>query len=1601
MSTLEDLFMQIFERRDRIVNQLKPQKDLYDQSLASSLIINGICPPSWLWTARSNALTIDPKELKKEDLISGLLFPPLRAPVPSSSGCCTHYNKPAVKADNRQLSDSLIVDTFASNGYFDTDDRPMVAPKSVLNDGELGQRFVTNEIPVLDPASPSPAVQMDAKISEMYFEPDQLLARIQRSRTRQKALELRNSSNGKTRKHQHEESVTNENHTGRVTRSRTAIGTREPLKPLNGYGGRVTRSRSATQKLSLDKSLKPDKLLNCDGGGELQISVGSQMTIPPEQAVNKDILSSNDVNNVVDLKTCATGIVGTELVFDAPDTVHSVLSGPNKIGANRQLGLEILVSRSPPEINSFVEPKQLVFDDVEDCSLNQGVSPALGKEKQESSMVIGAVTELEPAQLSNGETKEKKNNSGDELLQQDELEMIEFVNSEEEPLQAANELVEKSLDQAFNNLEDTKMEPVQSSPFVPALIKEKGDSSFELGAGTKMEPVQSSKRKTPFEDLRAKHDLSTDEMLSEQAVLQRTGILYGEEETFRVLNKTPAERLGLDEEMESERDFCSTSYVSKPSNLYLLSSKKRSSENCGDALADTFVSSNGTSDQRQLPRDHLYASQEVSGKISLENQVQSEADFDLPKVVMNPKINNFSLEKCVGKLDDGPTKIIPEDFQVAGAAKDCPKKLKSADFNDGGSFLSSRKSETFKSPEIERYAGARDLVSLHRQTITQKAGPICNEWRNVSYFLRSHDNALGSSKSNISHSTRNSLQFAITNNVACGISWPMHKRRKTEGGLNNVFNTSPRLSQGKASEAVLEFRNFPTSHDLIVDQSNAVIESPGLEIHGSKKHNNTDGFESAPKLQLSSLTLQVNEGDLELEDKDQDRLTPMGLKPTQVEASLDFGMSRQADGNSKRCFKDRGDTEEPNSILLNLKKRRASDDGLKFLSVRGELPEESPKFSAYTEGTMSGKKSHHGEQGLCSYYSEWSSHHEILDSIDAAETMHDFEGFIPPLVVGDGIIFDGLDPSSITNEQVHVLEQLGRSTSLPTPLPHSSTEYKMHSTPDVFRSLPNGLMEHMDLRRCLLFNGDDDKQLKRQVDGKLTDVYSNFGAEVNGSLLGRSYSDCTVSSSFQFGWDAGRPYTPIVGKHSHRIISKSTGAISDKYHRLNPEFTCFRIDEDSCTNEENGNLDEVVDSLQEGIDSRKRKISNNIETLVDVTSEYCNSPALVSAGGELQDRESLDFMNTELKLLGTEECVKNKPGNCYGNGKKYKNGEKENQNPSIGGNSVRPATDLHNRFSRSKLSRKASEKKGSQTFLEKESKINNIVSNISSFIPYVRQKQQSTAVLTGKRDIKVKALEAAEAAKRLEEKRENERKMRKEAAKIERAKLEQENIRQLELKQKKNEEERKKKEADVAERKRQREEEERKVKERKRRCIEKVQNQQREHDNKLQAEKEEKELRHKATDEERRRNGLAQLTKKQSKVENERGAGCRTRNTKIAAGDPRCSSSICGDTDAYKEPNFCGKVVINSGNTHIENENATSAVEVRQEVQSYEISPYQGSDDEEDDIAERKFIPSWAREKHLARCLSSLQHADPTKIFPRERCCNLSEVLLPRKQHPS
>ncbi|XP_058115235.1 uncharacterized protein LOC131258144 [Magnolia sinica] len=1645
MTTLENLFMQIFDRRNWILDQLKNQTHSYDQSLASNLLINGIRPPSWLWNPahRSDAQNAaDLKDLKREELISGLLFPPPRPPIPPSTGHCTIYNKQAAKEDNRQLSDSLITETCASNRCFEAEDRSTAVAKISLNGSKLGQKCNVSEVPELDTISASPHVQTDAKIDETYFDLNQSLARIQRSKSRQKALELRNSVKESSEKCLSKENITYA-HTGRVTRStgthQQPTGVMESSKDssgiTNGCGGRVTRSRSTKQLNCVDDaSIKPGGCLNCLGGDGLQKAVDADVTVPSEHAVNKLNLSSNDVDDIDDPHSCAAGSIEMEIVLDTPDAAH-----------NNRGRLESSISRSPIDTNTIVEPRQLVFDDIEECS-------ALEEAKQESSLEMRDVVESVPTQLSKKEPISKDfqdtdGSSAAELPSEKAVLQNKTVDCMKEALKTSIECQAERCDMLQKQESEHEFCDV-SFTYIPSNLS-----------------APSSTNRTSISNKAFCGDALTDSSAAGSGMSNRSWSKVAQS------NSSPSQIVGkgsLESELRAENfDFpkvviashignsagekCIGEFDARPHKSLLDDCElaaaandfpgkfTRACLNSASALlwsggpdmldaqepqlyavaadAENVVRQKITPEPAQSPRrevpyflrsstscdKNLHSSKSNGGHDMLEGQ-----EPQLYAVAVDAENGSVLRKKVTPKPAQSPRREAPYFLR---SSTSCDKNLRSSKSNGGPDMLEALE------PQLYAVAVDAENGSVLRQKVTPK--PAQSSKRDAPYFLRS--STFCSSKSDGSHSAKPRQSVKNVNN-ACVISWPMFKRRKTDGQSNNFFNTSPRVREVNqpgqihedsikrhskslevTSERMAEVQNFSILHEVEAAWTNAAIHSSGAEMHQRKQHLIEEVTEPSQKLQVSCPIL--HEDNFDLKWKDQSAVSSMAFKHAIVEASLDLGQRRQTDGDTDGCLKDIRETPGHTSVL-DEQPHTAGDD-LDFLYFGSKLRHGDPRLSAYTQAAIEELKSYLGEHGQVSSYSARSPCHEDPHSVVAEESMPEFEGFSVgvlqenklSLVAGDGICSHDQNISSITKEQVGVLEQLCRSTGMLTPL-HPSTRYKIHTTPDVCRSLPKGLLEHMDLGQALPFCGIDSKEHKGHEDGGLNDVCCNIDAEVDGAFLGSSYSNCMPSSSVRFGWDARPPFTPPAGKLSQRIISKSIGGSSEEKLSINPELTCFRIDEDTCINEENGYLGEGISLFQEGIDLKEGKTSNRREVIADLTSEGCNSPSLASAE-KFPDRCSLDSVNTEFNSLGTQMAVKKKLENGYGKDRKSKNEDKENRDPSIVGNGARKASKFqYNRNSRPKLSGKAAEKKESQTFSEKSCKPNNIVSNVSSFIPLVQQKQ-AAAVLTGKRDIRVKALEAAEAAKNLAEKRANERKMRKEAANIEQKRHD--NIKQMELMQKKKEEERKKKEADMAARKRQREEEERKEKERKRKCIEETRKQLREHEEKLRAEREEKELRRKTADEERKRNQEAKKQQKTEKVREQKRTEMEQRPNKVVAGDARHASNNREDRESCKEADHIGKVFNGSDNLCKANEDGGSVIEGSKELQAYEISPYQSSDDEEeeeDEITERKFIPSWARGKCLAQNLSALQHIDPTAIFLHERCFSLSEVLLPRKRKP-
>lgn len=762
-------------------------------------------------------------------------------PIPNSTSSCVHvdtkisdmhfapdqstsnfacHSKKASKADDGQPSQSLVMETTSSSKCLVTGDRSTAICKGSINENEVGQAGYTNEVPELIPTPAADCIQMDAKSPDMHFEPDQSLLMFPRSRSRQKALEIRNSGKAENKRRSLKENIAKP-YSGRVTRSRTAnkqltcIMDSPELKnhiaSAKKSGVKVTRSTSTSYDPNcVDKSLSLEKPLKCIRDVGIQRAAGPDVTIPSDHAIDNGVFPSNGANDIADQQTHATEALPTKIMSNTLDASHSNCSGSKMASTN--YGLCSSVSRLPTGSNMFLEPKQLNFGDMEDCSMNQDDSPVLEEEK-------GSLFEMR-------------------------------VLSKSPTIQSAKE---ENITKDFQLTND----------FV-------NESSLL---------AQSSKQETISKDIDETHDFAEELVLEE--FLHTAEVSIGEVKALKISTSDQVEkRFDFTEVKNIGKDVSSVSFTFKPSNLSPPSLTKRTSfsskEIRRDALADSIPVSNVIAEQTEVAADHPSTLQEVGGQSSLGSQLPLMENLNLPKIVTPPPIGSPIDQKGIGELDVGCPKIMLEAYDLKTAACDDLSKLTGIVFSDNDPINSNILS---KAHETKFCDLAIDTTkrSVLEQAVTPKAGQTQNQ--GPRYYLRSstsHDRNLCHSKLNGSSDALKSRKLDKTIDHACEISWPMCKRRKINSQSNNVFNTSPRVRRARpymqqihennicpslgssknASEVILEFQQLPSSNEMEDEELKVVIEGYGLEVHQREKRRKTEGSELSPKLQSSRSTLR-------------------------------------------------------------------------------------------------------------------------------------------------------------------------------------------------------------------------------------------------------------------------------------------------------------------------------------------------------------------------------------------------------------------------------------------------------------------------------------------------------------------------------------------------------------------------------------------------------------------------------------------------------------------------------------------------------------------------------------------------------------------------
>ncbi|KAL5735653.1 hypothetical protein ACOSQ2_030441 [Xanthoceras sorbifolium] len=1737
MATMEKMFVQIFERRNRIVEQVRHQTLLFDQHLASKCLLDGIAPPPWLWSPSFPSAPSAPTELNKEDLISELLLPCPPSTIPYSSTYCPLYQKPFVAADKGDLPDGFHTEIRNSKKAFDAGDRLSVSPQLPIND--TGGAIDGVEKSDSSSAS-SPQDQRDARIPDITPEPAQSLASFQRSKSRQRALELRNSAkavrsqlcvdnktglfaSGNTgaeiasprQDHVHElelvEFVHNTNERceveeanvddflskGKESRKEELIS--GPLLP----GSQPVASYSCSDLVPYNKPAVISENEELPDGFNTEVPASSKgFVVADEQS---DLLqlpvhdAGFDSTGVPELESGATSPQDQRnaRVSDINPEPFQSLARVQR-SKSRQRALELRDSAKAAKSCLDVENDICAYSSVVNRS---GIATPQSGQVHESELVKPAEVyngscEVEEAKICEFQSKEKgiTNYSGRTTRSRSSCQQPSSLRESSrmgnptsvgrssrggdnvDGFESSGALIEENLSclRSFGSVGVSSCPQQirdQVTDAVSASLSLKEGDAVQSNDGrshgmdnmeqpmtevSKPSPVRISH--PPLEHVDELETIKPVDSYYENCVVEeeKVGNVHSRgkgsnfysgritrsrsSEVSSVRIRSSVNEMNHEEQPMTRGSKSSSVRISTPSAKYdELESVKPVGISYGSCVVEE-AKVGGL--QSRENGSNVYSGRITRSQSFKVTPVRIRSHIDKTDSVDRP---------MSGGSESSPVRIsspLPEHVNELESVKPvdiCSGSCGMEEVNvqsreDGSNFYSggiTRSRSSKSTPVTIRSSIDKMDHAIQPMTGGSKSSPV-----RISSPLLEHVDELKSVKSlNVDNSSGTGRSSSDEKNIGSSKSgqqivkkllWsgkklssgeagssPQLKRRRIESQLNDSLSASPNLR----AEAVA--------------QPN-VIRSPVAANDPNGGCQIIDGSQSSPKL-------LVDKGELSLEERDRSACTPFTFSHKESEMPLIRSLITQATGDSNVCSDVEAEEADPanfildslgqgtkreNEVLLHLDDKfeqgntehfTRTDTGLQEGTSRLEAEEADPAgfiLDSWGQGTeresevllhfddkfeqgntehltrtdtgLQEGTSRAEENGKISYRSLGSPRTESMELTCADQVMPEFEGFLMQTdsdqsqIAGEDISFK-LNLPITSTERASLLEQLCKSACMHTPLSHFSTTYKLHGAPNLYQSVPNGLLECIDMKSNLEVNDDIGKQLKAS--------YNYFKEEVNQALPERSHSDCLPLSNAQSAWDIKKPFTSPVGKLWDRITS--IPGSSEKRGSLNPELPCI--------SEENEYTEEVVDVFQEALTEEIMPTSVKREPLADIT-ENPNLPASASEAEIFAARNSLESVNTEYSFIETCNGVNQKIGHHNSSKKGQTNKAKVSNSLSIGEcgiNKVRES--VQGRFSKQKLSGKPSLRKEGPSLGGREAKRNNIVSNVSSFVPLV-QRKPAPAIITGKRDVKVKALEAAEAAKRVAQEKENERKMKKEALKVERARMELENLKQMQLQKKMKEEERKKKEADMAARKRQREEEEKKDKERKRKRVMETWKQQRENEEKLRTKKE-KELKCQPVDERAKdmktsRNEAGKDDKKEKEMGNENlGKLSKTepKTTMLSTNSKKASifleaceaSTDCGDNS--KLTSDLVKATVGNIFTNTNQE------------ESYDISPYKESDDEDeddDDMPNSKFIPSWASKKCLARAVSSQQRLNPEVIFTPESFCSIAEVLLPRRLQP-
>lgn len=183
MSAIEKNLVQIFDRKKRIIEHARQESRLWEHHLLPKLILNGIPPPPWLTHS-------DPKDLNRHEVVSEGLLSRTQFGIPFTGQQCSLYSNLDAVFNGVHYPVGLRNEVCAFKNDSDMGRRLSILPDCSVNNAGCA----SSDPPELDSGAISPQNQIEPRVSESFHDPAVSLAKLQRSRSRQKALEERNSA---------------------------------------------------------------------------------------------------------------------------------------------------------------------------------------------------------------------------------------------------------------------------------------------------------------------------------------------------------------------------------------------------------------------------------------------------------------------------------------------------------------------------------------------------------------------------------------------------------------------------------------------------------------------------------------------------------------------------------------------------------------------------------------------------------------------------------------------------------------------------------------------------------------------------------------------------------------------------------------------------------------------------------------------------------------------------------------------------------------------------------------------------------------------------------------------------------------------------------------------------------------------------------------------------------------------------------------------------------------------------------------------------------------------------------------------------------------